>query len=338
MALTIRTFDPNIAEEQELADFHAMRVAMTAIDDPEDSPPTYEAAVGELRIPPFHGVACSYWAAYLDGRVVGIVQTTLLDGVNSGIIHLEVMVHPDHRRGGIGSQLLRSAMPAVIESGRETVIGTPVKTGSPGAAWAARFGFEITNRTVIQALETKQAPRRYRFPVAPGYQLRHWTGSVPEGLIKSYCNALQAIADAPLGRSAYREQALWTPERIREDEHNAISNGVDERVVVATVKDTDDVVGLTRIMRYSFRPDVAYQAQTAVLEAHRGHGLGKALKGRMMGLLLDAWPDLERIHTSTSAENTHMIDVNLALGYHTHRELIWVEAASSALAGAASSM
>ena len=37
MALTIRTFDPNVAEEQELADFHAMRVAMTAIDDPEDA-------------------------------------------------------------------------------------------------------------------------------------------------------------------------------------------------------------------------------------------------------------------------------------------------------------
>jgi RimJ/RimL family protein N-acetyltransferase len=72
--------------------------------------------------------------------------------------------------------------------------------------------------------------------------------------------------------------------------------------------------------------------------AHRGHGLGVAMKAAMMRWLLADCPELERVITTTAAANTYMINVNLALGYRTVRTLVWTEISRSELAARLASL
>lgn len=310
-----------------------MRVAATAVDFPEDPEPTYEAALGRIRTPQFSDSACSHWAARVAGKLVATSQSALLAGVNARLAHIDVLVHPRFRNQGLAVRLLRPALGNAVDAGREVIISTPVKADSPGLPWLTALGFEVANHTVIQALVVEEAVRElWDSPVAPGYRLDSWSGSAPPALLESYAAAMRAIADAPLGRSSYQEDAVKTPERIRETERSLAASGADERVVVAIAEATHEVVGLTRVLRYPHRLDLGYQMTTAVMADHRGHGLGLSMKGRMMGVLTQAWPELERIHTSTSAANKHMIGVNVALGYRTHREMMWTETRTQDLA------
>lgn len=62
-------------------------------------------------------------------------------------------------------------------------------------------------------------------------------------------------------------------------------------------------------------PERAFQKDTSVTRAHRGRGLGLAMKPAMLELLAAENPVLERIHTGTSTQNTHMIAIDHALGF-----------------------
>ena len=59
-----------------------------------------------------------------------------------------------------------------------------------------------------------------------------------------------------------------------------------------------------------------------MLPGHRGHGLGLHIKARMAERLRTEHPEIERVTTSTGAENTHMIRVNTALGFTVTRTTV----------------
>ncbi|MEU9304651.1 GNAT family protein [Streptomyces sp. NPDC048269] len=63
----------------------------------------------------------------------------------------------------------------------------------------------------------------------------------------------------------------------------------------------------------------ALQYDTVVVPAHRGHGLGRAVKRRMMALAARRHPALRQIATTVADENTPMRAVNEALGYRRER-------------------
>ncbi|WP_246560550.1 GNAT family N-acetyltransferase [Kitasatospora kifunensis] len=301
-------------------------------DFPEDPPVTYEAAIGRLRTPWPSDGECRYWAAYVDGVLVGLGKLSLEGDENSGIAQAEVTVHPDVRRQGIGTALLRALVPAVRDSGRPTVNGTAMKSGSPGAVWADGLGFRVVNRTVIQELVVDGTkPELWEVPVPEGYRLTSWVGSTPQELIESYAVAREAVQDAPLGESSVR-LARWDPQRIRREERALAEQGAEERVVVTIHQASGEVVGVTGILTYAYRPETCYQHDTSVVATHRGRGLGRAMKAAMMRELVVERPQVRRIVTSTNADNVHMIAVNDAIGYHVLRRLIWVETTASALA------
>ncbi|MCC9307615.1 GNAT family N-acetyltransferase [Kitasatospora sp. RB6PN24] len=332
MTLDIQPLDPHLAPEQQLADYHAMRAAVAAVDFSEDPPLTYEASIGRLRTPPLEDGPCRFWVGHLDGRLVGSVRVALPEGSNSGIVNVEVHVHPELRRRGIGTALLRAAMPAVLDARRGTVLGQPMKPDSAGAPWVAGLGFEVTHSMVMQVLPIATTPAQlWDVPDPAGYRLAHWTGATPERFIDSYAMARQAIQDAPFGRTSYRP-TVWTPAQICATDRELAEAGAEQRVVIAIDDATDQVVGAHVIHTYPHRPGVGFIHDTSVLAAHRGHGLGRAIKAAMMRQLTDERPDLERILTTTATTNTYMIDINLALGYHTARTMNWVETTTTSLA------
>jgi mycothiol synthase len=329
----IAPLDPDAATEADLDDLHALILATNPVDMPEEPLPTREAAAGRLTQAVAPLAVNAYWGARVDVHLVGWAKLALLSGVNAGLAHVDVKVRPDHRRQGVGAELLRAAAAHASGHGRGILVGMPVKPDSAGAHWARRLGFRNTRHVVIQRLELRgdAAGKEWDAPVAPGYRLVQWSAAAPEELVASYVIARQAIADAPSGSGSYRDDQQWTPESTREQEREQVAGGIDSRVVVVIDEADGTVAGLTNVLRRGHNPELGIQMETSVLSAHRGHGLGLALKGTMVRTLLEAWPGLERIHTSNAADNEHMLAVNRALGYRPLREMIHIEIETAAL-------
>ena len=73
------------------------------------------------------------------GSAQGFYHLRLPDRENRHRARLDLQVHPEYRRRGIGSALLRHAAGRAAENGR-SVLSSGAILGSPGEAFALRFG------------------------------------------------------------------------------------------------------------------------------------------------------------------------------------------------------
>ena len=235
-----------------------------------------------------------------------------------------ITVHPKWRRQGVGKAMLHAMIPEFRERGRTLVEGWELTKGGPGEQWAHALGFQTAKTMVRQCLEVAEVDRaRWQADVPAGYRTRRWTGSAPEDLLDSVALARSAIHDSPIGESDY-VRPHWTPARVRETEAELRERAVEQRVVAAVHEATGQVVGLTELRWKPDRPTWALQHDTVVVAAHRGHGLGLCVKSSMARWLMEDRPQVERFHTGTSADNSHMIRINHQLGYHDVRTIVAV--------------
>ncbi|OLZ50554.1 hypothetical protein BS329_19205 [Amycolatopsis coloradensis] len=269
--------------------------------------------------------ATAYWVSRRDGEVVGFAEVYFLEAENSDIGQTDVRVHPAHRRQGIGVALLRALVPEFKLQGRRLVESWEVAEGTTGQGWAEALGFRPVWTIARQVLVIAEADKElWDVAVPAGYRLSQWVGSVPEDLADSYAVARGAMQDAPLGKSEYR-LSEWSVSRVRAYEAELRSHGLVQRVVAAVHETSGAIAGFTELCVNSRRPGWGYQRDTAVLASHRGNGLGRCIKARMARWVSADHPEVDRISTTTGAENVHMIRVNQAIGYTTLRYLIAVQ-------------
>jgi len=325
MDTQIESFDPFTAPEEDLTDCFNVRRAAIVFDNPEDPPPARDAVIGAMRVPTQELGICRYWVVRESARLVGVVQVALPPEQNSQTAMVEIMVHPDARRRGLAIGLLRACIPYILDSGRRYVVGAGLKAGGPGARWAVARGFEVTETRIMQVL-TPPSVTADRWNVAgpTGYSLIRWVGSAPDERVASYAAARGSITDAPRGRTNFHDPE-WNVTRVREEEKERLARGAEERVVAAFDDRTGEVVGLSILVIFPHKLEYGYQGDTVVVPAHRGHGLGRWMKSAMMLWLRDDQRHLTRVYTTTDSQNTHMINVNEAVGYRTIRAMIWVE-------------
>ena len=128
---------------------------------------------------------------------------------------------------------------------------------------------------------------------------------------------------------------LWDASRIRDGERRAREAGRTHLNVVAVAPD-GEVAGFTELSLLPDSPAVE-QWDTIVLAPHRGHRLGMRLKLANLVALDEADPDRERIYTWNADENSHMLAINVALGFRPFAlESTWQRpAAASGVAGTA---
>ncbi|MFC0540211.1 GNAT family N-acetyltransferase [Kutzneria chonburiensis] len=306
MTLDIRPFD-----EAEIDEYHELRLALYRHDFPELPTPTREATVSTLSR---HGDRL-LWTARRDQRVVGKVSVLLLDD-NEHLAVVDVAVLPELRRQGIGTALLDFVLPHVRDRGCTVVEGGYVKLDGPGGSWTRNRGFREVQSTILQILELGEVDRaRWAVDTPEGYELVRWRGHVPDELVASYAEARRAIADAPWGESA-EHPPDWTVERVRRIEVERREQGIDLRTVAA-VDTHGTVVGLTEAEARPKDPTRLMQGDTVVLKAHRGHGLGVAMKAELLRWFTAEHGALEQAWTRTAAANTYMADVNHRLGFAT---------------------
>jgi mycothiol synthase len=324
--VVVEPFDPKLASEADLAGYYRVVVASQEVDRPGEQPLTYQVAVERLTTP-FPGLGpVAWWIARDREAVVGVANVHFPEAENRHVGLTEVTVHPEFRRRRIGTSMLTALVPELAARGRRVVEGWQVIEGSAGDFWAKALGFRPVRAIVTQVLTIAEADRSlWTVDVPAGYRLRRWVGVAPQDVLASYAHARSAIHDAPMGATAFR-QPDWTVDRVREVEADYQLQGIEQRVVVAVHEATDRVAALTEVIVHPHRPNVCFQGDTAVLGEHRGRGLGRCVKGQMAHWLLADHPNLERIRTNTSADNTHMIRVNHQLGYRTVRKLIAMRA------------
>lgn len=265
------------------------------------------------------------------GRVLGgaDVSLPLLD--NPTLATFDLIVDPEHRRRGIGTALLSYTEDWVTAEGRTSVLSEldapPVDAdSSPYALFAKKHGYTCRLVEVRRMLTLPVPPERlaelgrHAAERAGAYELVSWAGACPDQYAEAYAHLKGLLSvEAPMGELDY-EQERWDVERLRGDEERAVAQGRTLYTSIAIAPD-GEIAGHTQIAVPRHDPGRAFQWDTLVLTAHRGHRLGLALKVANLAAMTAAHPDITRINTWNAEVNGPMIAVNEAIGFQKIEEL-----------------
>ena len=84
--------------------------------------------------------------------------------------------------------------------------------------------------------------------------------------------------------------------------------------VLARHRTSREWAGISMLCVDEFAPTVAFQEDTSVVRAHRGHRLGLLMKADMLRWISQERPEVTAADTWNATNNHHMIAVNERLG------------------------
>lgn len=298
-------------DEARIRSCYDQYLAAKPVDDPYLPPMPYREFAAATRSGWSEGLGETWIAA--DGS--GYLGLYLPDYDNTRLVGLDITVHPDRRRRGIGGALLSFARLRSMELGR-SLISAGAWIGSPGEEFLrrnAKFSPGINEvRRILRVGPTHLPSPLPMVNVAAGYSLVRWAGDTPPERLEQSARLQEMLNDAP--RDASWEAERWDTARIaRMDRHNA-ERGILNHSIAAIAAD-GEMAALTQVGVNEERPGWGWQQLTAVARAHRGHGLGMAVKSAMLEWLTRVEPKIEQIATWNAEENKHMIAINEALGF-----------------------
>jgi GNAT superfamily N-acetyltransferase len=291
-------------------------------DRPSDAPrpASDHVALGRQLVSPGGARDGTHRAALVDGRVVGTLRLLFPLTDNPTLAFVDVAVHPEHRRQGVGRALHDEAVRLCEDAGRTSLV-TEVDEPHPataGRAFALRHGWTCdlleTRRDLAlppdeQRLSALEAEARR---AADGYDLVTWRDRTPDQLLDDRALLEQRMStDAPNGDLPMEEER-WDGARVREQEALHVARG--RTVLSAGAVKAGRLVAFTELQVSLSDPRQAHQSGTLVLREHRGHRLGALIKAAVLRELA-TMPEVRRIITYNSDSNAPMVAVNEALGF-----------------------
>jgi GNAT superfamily N-acetyltransferase len=239
----------------------------------------------------------------------------------------ELWVDPARRREGRGSLVLAHLEARSLELGRRALLfwvmeGIHERGAGANRAFAPRHGYTVVEENVERELDWPPPAgelerRRSEFaPSARDYEILSWRGAAPEELLTGRAH-LSAIMPVEVPDAGYGvEEERWDEARVRHHEQQTYDMGRDLLVAVAKHRASGELVGYSELTVSREAPDTAYQWDTLVVRAHRGHRLGALMKIAAMQELERGGYPTHRIMTSNNSLNTAMIAVNETLGFY----------------------
>jgi GNAT superfamily N-acetyltransferase len=314
----IEQFDPRVDEERLLT-CHEMVVSGQPQDDP-NAPPVSFAMFRGWWAYGFGGDPQQVWIATADsGAPLGCYVLELPERENRSNGFCYPVVALAARRRGVGTALVAHAAEQA-ELADRTLLMSNSRVGAPGSSFAAATGARLGMRDVRRVLDVDQGLQAQLAelkstaqPHAPGYRLRHWSGTTPPDLVDQTCALYTALGDAPHDEAV--EPASWDAGRLKAAEERVIIQGTRWYSVAALHDGTGEMAALTQVNVDPAVPGWAFQEITAVTRQHRGHRLGLLVKIAMLERLAEIEPQIRQIMTFNAEPNDHMIGVNAQLGH-----------------------
>ena len=241
--------------------------------------------------------------ARTDGTVVASGLADRSETAGGGFVLPRVP--SEHRRGGVGTGLLRTLADHCAGLGVPSLRSRVDDAGS--LAFAERFGFAEVDREVEQVRSVGDEPPPSGLP-----------GGIEVVTLDEHPD-LWAVCFDRFGTEVLADFALHAPLEITAEQWNTSWRG--EHVFLAVHH--GEVIGCAGLSRDADQPERAENALTAVRRDWRGHGIAAHLKRRT--LQYAAAEGLRELYTWTQAGNTPMIRLNERLGYVARHTSITVE-------------
>lgn len=263
-------------------------------------------------------------AAMDDGEVVGTCHVVLPQMDNHHLAYAQPTVRPAHRRRGIASALLAEVMDRCRAEGRTTIVveaARPVGAeSSPAWAFLAHHRFEPGIADVHRVLPLPvdsawlEAHAQQAAPHHTDYTLVTCTDAIPDQYVDGFCALQEAFNDEAPSGELDLEPEVWTSERLRANEARRVQQGTWSQTTLAVARD-GAVVGMSELIVSGEGKANCLQGGTLVLQPHRGHRLGMALKVANLQALQARDISAPMVHSSNAEENEHMAAINIELGF-----------------------
>jgi GNAT superfamily N-acetyltransferase len=251
-------------------------------------------------------------------RLSGHANLLLLGDI--GVV--EVLVHPAARHQGVGRALLAAAVHRAYSEGLAS-IGVEAIGGTPATKFWESLGFrcpyvELRSILDLTALD-RQAVQAMAVAVPDGYRVEFHPGGLPDRLLEVYAAAKASRRETEPSELELRPSS-YDAQRLSESLTTLNRRGMRPYLVLAVHEPTGEVAALTEVVTPTQHPARADQYDTIVVPAHRGRGLVRAIKARMLIELGAAEPQVTQVQTWNALANDPMAEVNAELGFRPDRE------------------
>lgn len=269
-----------------------------------------EATVAQFQSPKRGRVSVALLASR-GGRPVGAAEAHVDPGE---LAEVEVSVLPDCRRERVGRALVDAVRTALAGRADRVQVET---YSDAGIAFAQHLGLEVGNRESRQLLDlpvsAEWLAKIGRPP--PEVEIKAWTGRCPEELVNDWARLTRQMdADVPMG-DLTRSTRVTDVAAVRQSEERMQAQGY--VLVNCLARIGGRGVGYTEMLVSSHDPRIVNQEDTLVDRAHRGRGVGRALKLANLRQLQQV-PEARHsrwVQTYTATGNTPMLALNRAVGF-----------------------
>lgn len=264
--------------------------------------------------------------AVVDDAVVGAVMVTLPQRDNAHLAFVDLAVVPVLRRRGVGRALLGAAERLVADEGRTTIFvetQTPAgrdESADAGPSFARTVGYAPAQRVArnaqsLPASADVQQAMQTAVAVEDDYAIVTAVGALPQDWLSGRARlGAMMSTDTPLGDLDLQPETV-DEVRVQDEYDHALAAGRTIVTALARHRPSGEFVAFTEVQVSQATPWVAYQDDTLVEEAHRGHGLGFRVKAAAAQVVTQVAPEVEVQRTWNDETNTHMLRTNAALGY-----------------------
>jgi mycothiol synthase len=284
---------------------------------PGEPPVSVEAYRDERRFTHAPHVVESRLARDDSGGLVGFGHVEWRAG-EPGAAVLRTFVSPEHRRTGV-ARSLGSALADVARAAGRTGLTIEVAEGSIGGriceAAGARPDMVVEQNRALVADPADELLEGWvaQGEAADGYSLVTYDDTCPDDLAQAFIDARHIMNDAP--RWEGEGEWTYTVEELRAAE--AACAAANQRWWSVGVRHdaSGEIVGLSELYLPESRRWIAFQGDTGVAPAHRGHGLGAWMKAVNHLRLRRERPETTTVQTWNAAANEPMLRINRALGF-----------------------